>query len=79
MVEEDEMSEWKTIETAPKDKPIWAYNGEQGVMKYLEIKDGDCEYSGFIWVEQLLQDADPDPNQPTHWMPLPDPPKGEMK
>ena len=47
-------------------------------MEYLEIKEDGYEYSEFVWADQLLKDVDPDPNQPTNWMPLPDPPKGEV-
>ena len=65
--------EWQPIETAPKDKPIWCYNGGQGMMIFLDIED----FQGFVWNDDLLSDVDPNPEQPTHWMPLPDPPKGE--
>lgn len=57
---------WQPIETAPKDQEIWAFNGEQGRMKWSE---GDC-WALWIWADELLQDADPSPDQPTHWAPL---------
>lgn len=65
------MSEWQPIETAPKDgSKIWAFNYEQGVMEWTE---GDG-WALWIWSDELLRDVDPDPEQPTHWMPLPAPP-----
>ena len=64
-------SAWKVIETAPKDATrIWCFNGSQGVMHWIE---GDG-YALWVWTEELLSDADPEPEQPTHWMPLPEPP-----
>lgn len=62
---------WQDIETAPRDGThIWAFNGEQGVMKWIE---GDG-FSLWVWVDELLSDADPSPDQPTHFRPLPQPP-----
>jgi len=59
---------WLPIETAPKNgAEIWAYNGEQVRMKWIE---GEC-YALWIWADDLLSDADPNPEQPTHWQPLP--------
>ncbi|KDC22995.1 hypothetical protein AZ20_4230 [Bordetella bronchiseptica E014] len=61
-------SAWMPIESAPKDgTEIWAYNGEQARMKWIE---GEC-YALWIWADDLLSDADPNPEQPTHWQPLP--------
>lgn len=68
---EDRMT-WKPISSAPRDgTEIWAYNGEQGVMRWIE---GDG-WALWIWADDLLSEVDPDPRQPTHWMPLPEPPK----
>jgi hypothetical protein len=64
-------TEWKPIESAPKDgTEVWAYNGEQARMRWTE---GEC-YALWIWADDLVSDADPCPDQPTHWMPLPAPP-----
>ncbi|MEN4917528.1 DUF551 domain-containing protein [Achromobacter spanius] len=61
-------TEWKPIESAPKDgTEVWAYNGEQARMRWTE---GEC-YALWIWADDLVSDADPCPDQPTHWMPLP--------
>jgi hypothetical protein len=63
-----EKNEWKPIASAPKDgTEIWAYNGEQARMRWTE---GEC-YALWIWADDLVSDADPCPDQPTHWMPLP--------
>lgn len=61
------MSEWQPIETAPKDNiPILAY-----------CKGDVCKVwwqTDFLDGSQYWQnEADSEP-QPTHWMPLPEPP-----
>jgi len=62
---------WQPIETAPKDgENIWAFNGEQGVMHWIDVD----VVALWVWEDDLLSDADPEPVQPTHWMPLPPPP-----
>jgi hypothetical protein len=62
---------WQPIETAPKDgTEVWAFNGEQARMLWSEGE----EWSLWVWADQLLADADPEPDQPTHWQPLPSAP-----
>lgn len=63
-------SPWRPIETAPEDTEVWAFNGTQGLMKLVDIED----WRGWIWVEELMNDVDPSPEIPTHWMPKPDDP-----
>jgi hypothetical protein len=61
------MSEWKPIETAPKDGSdvlIWCYTGEIGVAHF--------DSATFAWWSDLSTRECPDP---THWMPLPPPPE----
>ncbi|SUW10772.1 Uncharacterised protein [Bordetella bronchiseptica] len=61
-------SAWMPIESAPKDgTEIWAYNGEQARMCWIEGEG----YALWAWADELLSDADPNPDQPTHWQPLP--------
>lgn len=52
------MSEWMSIETAPKDKLILLWDGEHTIGAWI---DGE-------WQPCLTE------QQPTHWMPLPEPP-----
>lgn len=63
---------WQPIETAPKDgAEIWAYNGTQQRMKWI-CGDG---YALWVHADNTLSDIDPSPDQPTSYMPLPEPPK----
>lgn len=65
---------WQPIETAPKDgTEVWAFNGEQARMRWIEGPG----YALWVWVDELLEDADPSPDQPTHWQPIPAAPKQE--
>jgi hypothetical protein len=66
------VSEWQPIETAPRDRGLigyWAYSkwppGEwsYGIMKTVAGS----------WVD--VGTCDPYLTEPTHWMPLPEPPK----
>lgn len=67
-VEMDRALQWRPIDEAPRDgSEVWAYNGEQVRMKWIE---GD-EYALWIYADELLTDADPTPEQPTHFRPLP--------
>jgi hypothetical protein len=70
------MSEWQPIETAPKDE-------DRDVL--LAAWDDDGSYwaaTGSWWVDRFFffygkGNMDPVPLcfEPTHWMPLPEPPK----
>ena len=63
---------WLPIESAPKDgTEVWTWNGEQGRMMWIDSTCDDEAYSLWVWSEELLSDIDPEPEQPTHWMPLP--------
>ena len=72
------MSEWQPIETAPKDEGpdtpdfmIVDKHGEMAVANY----ENDLGKS-FIWPK--YDEYGNGPTQPTHWQPLPKPPKGEQ-
>jgi hypothetical protein len=60
------MSEWLPIETAPTDGTfvlLWAAN------------ESECAMVGYFGRRWELAHCDCAPFTPTHWMPLPDPPK----
>lgn len=63
---------WRPIEEAPKDgTEVWAFNGEQACMRWIEGSLEGETYALWVWVDELLADADPHPKQPTHFQPLP--------
>ena len=76
---EAQMSEWQPIETAPREgSPFlgavyWADTGEWEILRMAWNETagrfGDATYAPFIH----------DQEQPTHWMPLPEPPKVEKE
>jgi len=58
------MTEWQPIETAPRDgKRVLLYNWAYGA--------GSGHYDKGWWQHFCLSQH----YEPTHWMPLPDPPK----
>lgn len=62
---------WLPIETAPKDgREVWCFNGEHCVMRWISGEG----YALWVYVDPLRSDADPEPEQPSHWMPLPEAP-----
>lgn len=76
------VSEWQLIETAPKDgMPIIVYSPENGVFtaEYTESLCDCCypeeRHGEEAWFASTGEDLTDD--MPTHWMPLPTPPKGE--
>lgn len=73
------MSEWQPIETAPKDWIIGYTSWGQHVGKFHQWV-GPCEWvdagsrgAGHQFVNHDFDVFPP----PTHWQPLPEPPKGE--
>ena len=83
------MTKWQPIETAPKDKWILVYqpNGEHNGIKFT---GGHCYVCKWAYDNQFWYDKtsnilyEPTPKEkvvtyltcvPTHWMPLPEPPK----
>lgn len=80
------MAEWQPIETAPRDGTLirltWMDGGEpqdQMTMRYSPIQRNGL-FPGVVgmWVapdaSMTWNEADPD-GAPTHWRPLPEPPK----
>lgn len=73
------MSEWRPIETAPKDGSVvllWEKGSELIYDSNSEIAAGYCRYDGHwttgqydFWCDEI------ECCKPTHWMPLPEPPQ----
>lgn len=64
------MSDWQPIETAPRDgTPVLGY-----MPSYYQGKGGR---SVILWLDGEWFDNRAFATDPSHWMPLPDPPKGE--
>jgi len=63
---------WETIETAPKDGTyVLVYHHRwNSVTKDMEIAHWRSDQGGWMTNESFNM-------QPSHWMPLPDQPKGE--
>jgi hypothetical protein len=76
------MSEWQPIDTAPKDgTPILAYGpeycGNKNITAVLEWYAFTPRIGGGMWnaVGASGYECECDLQEPTHWMPLPEPPK----
>jgi hypothetical protein len=73
------MSEWQPIETAPKDGKILAWCPQRGVCapaywnedKYAKNPRPYWTH----WGERMCGTLATRKDQPTHWMPLPEPPE----
>lgn len=64
------MSEWRPIETAPKDETtILVYRPGADDNYILKIGTDNWGYWCNSWAHSARH------TQPTHWMPLPEPPK----
>lgn len=67
------MSEWKAIDTAPKDGTEVLVSEGRDLPMYVAYWDDEVER----WIDPgMSPHADAQfENAPTHWMPLPEPPK----
>ncbi len=86
---EEAMTEWQPIETAPKDgTSILVYVAGESLYptaanycsrEYLLEEYGDAEYmdEGWYWGYGYPTDFSAHVIEPTHWMPMPAPPKEE--
>lgn len=74
------MSEWRPIETAPKDgNPFMAWREGSRPFVASAVLDGNDHFAAFVPVTEQLRKLLTGAcvyRQPTHWMPLPDPPTG---
>lgn len=59
---------WQPIESAPKDREVLLLDPEVGVCM-------GAYYSGKYWTTVCVRGGEDDFSEPTHWMPLPEPPK----
>lgn len=77
--EQADALEWKPIKDAPRDGTqvlLFCPNEDPQVVaaKYVT----DYGWSGWVYVEMLLQETAPEgPQGPTHFIPIPSPPEGE--
>lgn len=75
--------EWQPIETAPKDKTIVVFDPNQQTTRVVEwmtaMEDGEGAWiyaAKRAWEEPMKGEAIAFyVSSPTHWMPLPEPPK----
>jgi hypothetical protein len=73
------MSEWKPIETAPKDGvAVLAFcpsdSPQVVALRHMSGCD-DGGWSMWAYVDEVLNDVCPDGATPTHWQPLPETPQ----
>jgi hypothetical protein len=79
--EGEEVSEWKSIETAPRDGTVlWLFSRVHGMVEgaWEQVDGGGHPDNGpaiFWWASPHVEFIDGPYDAPTHWMPLPDPPK----
>jgi hypothetical protein len=71
------MSEWQPIETAPKDVSVDLWVPACPELQFGGRRHPDCSWDeNYGWwspmLEKFLEDY---PVTPTHWMPLPEPPR----
>ena len=64
------MTEWQPIETAPKDGHRLLMAGNNRGVAWVTIAHW-APYAGCVWNADEMKAL----QNPTHWMPLPEPPK----
>lgn len=74
------MSEWRTIETIPPRENVLVYKeGRRGSIDVAQFWPEEDGYSAHWWTAggpNAGSDYEDYPDdRPTHWMPLPEPPK----
>lgn len=73
------MSEWQPIEKAPRDGTrILCWDGRSVEMTWWS-RASHIRFYGWVDLEISSLDEVEIGARPTHWMPLPEPPKGEQE
>ena len=68
------MNKWQPINTVPRDgtRVLGYCDGDYWAIEF--FWEDECE--GKLYFKHWNGDYTSDPDEPTHWMPLPKPPKG---
>ena len=74
--------EWQPIETAPKDRTkilVFTVHGDIELTEWCIIENSHYEEAGNDLYRKVIDETTEfwNSNKPTHWMPLPEPPKIE--
>lgn len=71
------MSDWQPIETAPKEMRVFVFDPHEGmgVAEWSGSGDWFAAWGDYKFVDVGIEQIDLFVCYPTHWMPLPDPPK----
>ena len=69
--------QWQTMETAPKDRSLifYHYRDVQGFRVFISYSHKDSEWNQWVVRQSSPSTIFNNHIQPTHWMPLPEPPK----
>lgn len=73
------MSEWQPIETAPLDGSILIGRGSYGQDDSDDMLAVAMRHQGGLWLRETAAAGFTIPCQPTHWMPMPAPPKPQNR
>lgn len=70
---------WQPIVTAPRNwQPVLVYDHASDTVGQAYFRDAEDE-PGWLWANLAPEDEDCKVPEPTHWMPLPDPPVMERE
>ncbi len=69
------MTDWQPIETAPRDgTEILIFEPASAAKIHVVSWQESEDYKVWCYAEEVLSDICPEGAEPTHWMPLPQPP-----
>jgi hypothetical protein len=73
-IDEAEFGEWRPIATAPKSSRALVWGGPRHCDDgYHDLQTAWIDGCGNVWADDRKEGSAP--IRPTHWMPLPEPPK----